>query len=154
MGANMAAQESRFEIAGVLEQIPLAGDFVANIARKAGLDERGVYHCQLAIDEACTNIIEHGYGASGPDRVIQLICRVDSQYLTITILDNSSAFNPLERPDPDPKMSLEERNTGGWGIYFIKRLMDGVTYTREGHVNRLKMVKRLGVPTAPLPDEE
>src|SRR5690348_9214862 len=101
MGANMAAQESRFEIAGVFEQIPLAGDFVANIARKAGIDERGIYHCQLAIDEACTNIIEHGYGMNGADRVIQLICRVDSQYLTITILDNSSAFNPLERPDPD-----------------------------------------------------
>ena len=151
----MAAQESRFEIAGVLEQIPLAGNFVAEIARKAGLDERGIYHCQLAIDEACTNIIEHGYGASGRDRVIQLICRVDSQNLTITILDNSSAFNPLERPDPDPAMPLEERTTtGGWGIYFIKRLMDGVSYTREGHVNRLKMVKRLGVPTAPLPDEE
>ncbi|MEO8611981.1 MAG: ATP-binding protein [Chloroflexota bacterium] len=150
----MAAQESRFEIAGVLEQIPLAGDFVANIARNAGLDERGVYHCQLAIDEACTNIIEHGYGASGADRVIQLICRVDAQSLTITILDNSSAFNPLERPNPDPGMPLEERATGGWGIYFIKRLMDTVSYTREGHVNRLTMIKRLGVPTSPLPDEK
>ena len=127
---------------------------MADIARKAGLDERGIYHCQLAIDEACTNIIEHGYGMSGADRVIQLICRVDSQYLTITILDNSSAFNPLERPDPDPGKPLEERATGGWGIYFIKKLMDGVSYTREGRVNRLKMVKRLDVPTAPLPNEE
>jgi serine/threonine-protein kinase RsbW len=154
MGANMAAQESRFEIAGVLEQIPLAGDFVANIARKAGIDERGIYHCQLAIDEACTNIIEHGYGMNGADLVIQLICRVDSQNLTITILDNSSAFNPLERPDPDPAAPLDERANGGWGIYFIKNLMDTVSYTREGHVNRLKMVKRLGVPTPPLPNEE
>lgn len=150
----MTAQESRFEIAGVLEQIPLAGEFVADIARNAGLDERGIYHCQLAIDEACTNIIEHGYGMNGADRVIQLICRVDSQFLTITILDNSSAFNPLERPDPDPRMPLEERATGGWGIYFIKKLMDGVSYTREGHVNRLKMMKRLGVPTAPIDGEE
>jgi serine/threonine-protein kinase RsbW len=150
----MAAQDSRFEIAGVLEQIPLACDFVADIARNAGLDERGIYHCQLAIDEACTNIIEHGYGLNGADRVIQLICRVDSQYLTITILDNSSAFNPLDRPDPDPRKPLEERATGGWGIYFIKKLMDAVSYTREGHVNRLRMVKRLDVPTAPLSDEE
>lgn len=150
----MAAQESRFEIAGLLEQIPLACDFVADVARNAGLDERGIYHCQLAVDEACTNIIEHGYGSQGADRVIQVICRVDNFSLTITLLDNSSAFDPLNRPDPDPNMPLGERATGGWGIYFIKKLMDNVAYTREGHVNRLIMVKRLGQATAPLSSYE
>lgn len=150
----MAAQESRFEIAGVLEQIPLACDFVADVARSAGVDERGVYHCQLAVDEACTNIIEHGYGAQGANRIIQLICRVDNYHLTIILLDNSSAFDPLARSDPDPAMTLENRATGGWGIYFIKKLMDTVSYTREGHVNRLTMVKRLGQPTAPLSSYE
>lgn len=149
----MTAQESRFEIAGVLEQIPLACDFVADIARKAGLDERGIYHCQLAVDEACTNIIEHGYGPQGTDKIIQLICRVDSIYLTILILDNSPAFDPLARPDPDPSMTLEQRENGGWGIYFIKKLMDKVSYSREGHVNRLTMAKRLDQPTTPIAEE-
>jgi serine/threonine-protein kinase RsbW len=150
----MASQESRFEIAGVLDQIPIACEFVADVARKAGLDERGIYHCQLAIDEACTNIVEHGYGQNGADKIIQLICRYDSHYLTIIIMDNSAAFDPLARPDPDPSMSLEKREKGGWGIYFIKKLMDGVSYMREGRVNRLTMVKRLGQPTAPLPTDE
>jgi len=150
----MAAQESRFEIAGLLDQIPIACEFVADVARRAGLDERGIYHCQLAVDEACTNIVEHGYGLNGADKIIQLICRFDNQYLTIIILDNSPAFNPLDRPDPDPAMPLERRERGGWGIYFIKKLMDGVSYTREGRVNRLTMVKRLGQPTAHIPIDQ
>jgi anti-sigma regulatory factor (Ser/Thr protein kinase) len=150
----MAAQETRFEIVGLREQIPLASNFVAEVARHAGLDERGIHHCQLAVDEACTNIVEHGYGSNGADRIIQIVCKVDNPYLTIMLLDNSAAFNPLTRPDPDPATPLDQRGGGGWGIYFIKKLMDHVSYARDGHVNRLTMVKRLGQPTPPvLPDE-
>jgi hypothetical protein len=59
----MAAQESRFEIAGVLEQMPLACDFVADIARKAGL-MNAIYQCNWRLMKL-TNIIEHGYGRNG-----------------------------------------------------------------------------------------
>jgi anti-sigma regulatory factor (Ser/Thr protein kinase) len=136
--------ESRIRIAGVLEQIPGACDFVADAARAAGLDERAAYHCQLAVDEACTNIVEHGYGAENAGKFIDIICRVDSRYFTITIIDESPAFNPLVKDDPDPTAVLEDRGTGGWGIYFIKKLMDEVSYLHEAHHNRLVMMKKLG----------
>jgi serine/threonine-protein kinase RsbW len=137
----MAANESRYELAGVLDQIPPACDFVAAAARYAGMDEGGVYHCQLAVDEACTNIVEHGYGYNGADRIIEIVCRSDNHQFTISILDDGSAFDPLTRPDPDPKTPLEERKSGGWGIYFIKTLMDEVSYVRYTNYNQLTMVK-------------
>ena len=37
-------------------------EFVGNLAAQAGLSKKGVYEVQLAVDEACSNIIEHGYG--------------------------------------------------------------------------------------------
>lgn len=144
----MAAHESRYELAGVLEAIPQASDFVAETALAAGLDERDVYHCQLAVDEACTNIVEHGYLSNGTTGSIQIICRNDGNRFTIIILDNNTAFNPLERSDPDPSASLEERKVGGWGIYFIKKLMDDVTYARNGNHNQLTMSKRI-TPVSP-----
>ncbi len=149
MGAFMTVKESRFSIFGVLEQVPLACEFVVEAAQNAGLDERAVYHCQLAVDEACTNIIEHGLGLQGGDHRIEIICRADSQQFVITILDDSPAFNPLNRPNPDPTAPLEDREMGGWGIYFIKKLMDDVIYQRENNSNRLTMIKNLDPSMTP-----
>lgn len=135
------SQESRLTIAGTRDQIQLACEFVVDAARTAGLDERAVYHCQLAVDEVCTNIVEHGYGADGADRSIDLICQLSPQSFTITIIDDSTPFDPLARPDPDPGASLEDRKTGGWGIYFLKQIMDQVSYFHDGRYNHLIMVK-------------
>lgn len=139
----MTVKESRFTIYGVLEQVPMACDFVVEAAQNAGLDERGVYHCQLAVDEACTNIIEHGFNLQGGNRQIEIICQTEPKHFTITILDDSPAFNPLTRPEPDPATPLEDREMGGWGIYFIKKLMNDVNYDRVGTYNRLIMTKNL-----------
>ncbi len=79
--------------------------------------------------------------------VIDLICEPGADELAITIIDDSSAFDPLLRPDPDPNMPITEREPGGWGIFFIKKLMDSVTYSLEDGRNRLKMVKRVDKKT-------
>ena len=63
--------------------------------------------------------------------------------LTITIVDDSPLLIRCMRPDPDPKTPLSERGAGGWGIFFIKKLMDKVTYTYEDSRNRLVMVKNI-----------
>jgi serine/threonine-protein kinase RsbW len=139
----MTMKENHMQIAGVLEQIPGACDFVAEEARQAGFDERAIYHCQLAVDEACTNIVEHGYELNGADKVIDITCRAEPQRFTIVIVDTSPAFNPLAQNDPNPGAALEDRGTGGWGIYFIKKLMDEVSYINEGQHNRLVMIKNV-----------
>jgi serine/threonine-protein kinase RsbW len=139
----MAARESRYEMPGVLEQVQPACDFVAQAAQAAGLDEREVYHCRLAVDEACTNIVEHGFGANGANHIVHIVCRDDGQTFTITILDDSAPFNPLTRPDPDPTEPIEDRKPGGWGVYFLKQVMDEVHYTHNGRYNQLTMIKRL-----------
>jgi serine/threonine-protein kinase RsbW len=137
------SRETHFRIQGLLEQIPAACDFVAEEARQAGFDERAVYHCQLAIDEACTNIVEHGYQMNGADKVIDISCHTDPYRFTITLIDSSPAFNPIVQSDPDPSATLDERGTGGWGIFFIKKLMDEVSYKHEGDFNRLVMIKNI-----------
>ncbi|MBZ0305269.1 MAG: ATP-binding protein [Anaerolineae bacterium] len=144
----MTSQETSIRIPGLLEQVAVACEFVGNAAQQAGLDERAVYHCQLAVDEVCTNIVEHGYLFKGSNQVIDIVCRADYHTFTITILDDSPPFDPLNRPAPDPKAPLEERTTGGWGVYFVKKLMDDVRYQWIGR-NQLVMVKRHGNPTTP-----
>ncbi len=139
----MMSGERQLRIDGVLDQVSAACNFVVEQARAVGLDERAVHHCFLAVDEACTNIIEHGYSAVCEHCAIDIICQRDNSGLTITILDDSPAFDPLLRPDPNPNTPITEREPGGWGIFFIKKLMDSVTYSLEGGRNCLVMCKQI-----------
>jgi serine/threonine-protein kinase RsbW len=139
----MYPYENRLTIMGRLDEITRARDFVATIARNVGLSEKSVHHCTLAVDETCTNIIEHGYQHQGQNRSIEIICIVESTKFIICIRDDGPAFNPLLRADPDPATSIEDREHGGWGIYFVKEFMDQVFYARDGNYNQLTMSKNL-----------
>jgi anti-anti-sigma factor len=139
----MIVEERRLKIPGLMERVPVACEFVVDAARHAGLDERAVHHCQLAVDEACTNVVEHGYRETGEVQSIDIICRNEGDRFSITVSDDSPAFDPLNKADPDPHATLENRTPGGWGIYFIKKVMDEVIYQYEASRNSLKMVKLL-----------
>lgn len=139
----MRIEEHRLRIRGVLESVSSACDFVVEMAEHVGLDENAIYHCRLAVDEACTNIVEHAYGSSGAYRFIDVICAQEEQRFMITIMDDGAAYNPLLRPDPNPLSLLDDRQPGGWGVYFIKRFMDDVTYQRKENRNYLSMTKQI-----------
>jgi len=122
-------------------------EFVGEFARSSGFKESDVYAVQLAVDEACTNIIEHAYGGECVEE-IECICQVDQDTLTITLIDCGDPFNPADVPAPSLDTSLEERRTGGLGMYFMRQLMDEIHFSfimdegeKEG-CNILRMIKR------------
>lgn len=145
---------SRLVISARLEEVRHACDFVVEAAETARLDERAVYHCQMAVDEALTNTIEHGYAYEGDNSEIEITCETTSSQFVITILDDSPAFNPLSHHAPDPAAPLDTREPGGWGIYFIRKLMDDVRYTRVADHNQLTLVKNLVGAQADVLDTE
>lgn len=134
-------EERWLRVAACVDRIAEVRDFVSGMAEQVGLDERAVYHCELSIDEAITNIIEHGYQGGDPNAVIEIGCAVEENDFVITVIDESPAFDPLEHIDPNPAQSLEERLPGGWGIFFIKKMMDDVNYTYSNGRNKLVMQK-------------
>lgn len=145
-GDVLIVEEHRLRIPGLRERVATACSFVVDAARRAGLDDRSVHHCQLAVDEACTNVIEHGYGEAmllNDQQTIEIICRLEGNRFSITVTDQGPAFDPLGRTDPDPTASFETREPGGWGIFFIKKVMDEVYYQYEQGRNSLIMVKYL-----------
>jgi serine/threonine-protein kinase RsbW len=134
-------EEHRIVIPGIQDRVPDVCDFVVAAARRAGLNERAVYHCQMAVDEACTNIIEHGFGTADTVGEIEVLCQDTETTYVIRITDDSPPFNPLARSDPNPDTPLHEREPGGWGIYFIKKMMDDAQYSLEDSRNVLTIVK-------------
>lgn len=155
----MMAEKHRMIIPGIQRLVPDVCDFVESIALRANLNDRAVYHCQMAVDEACTNIIEHGFRNSDTPGHIEITCQDEPDRYRITIIDDSPPFNPLLQENPDPTTPLTDREPGGWGIFFIKKMMDEVSYTLENGRNKLTMVKlktpeNVREPIPALPDEQ
>jgi serine/threonine-protein kinase RsbW len=126
----------------IYTSLPEIGEFVEQEARSAGLDERQSYDVQLAVDEAVTNIIEHGYG-EGQKGSIECSCQPRSGGLEITLKDESDFFDPDEVRAFVPGKPLTELSDRGAGLYLIKRLMDEVKFTRrKPGGNTLRLLKR------------
>jgi len=119
-------------------------EFAGQAARDAGLNDEQVYAVKLAVDEACTNIIEHAYGhENGGD--IECTCMADHTCIKIMLRDHGRPFDPTLVPNPDLTLQLENRPIGGLGVFLMKTLMDEIHYEALGESgNLLTMVKCLG----------
>ncbi len=116
--------------------------FVAEAAERAGFDSKGIYAVKLAVDEACTNIIEHGYGGEGKGDIV-CTCEVQPSQIKITLKDWGAAFSPDDIPDPKFDVPLEELKPRGAGLFFMRKLMDEVHFDfRKKDGNVLVMLKR------------
>jgi serine/threonine-protein kinase RsbW len=118
-------------------------DFVAEVARDGGFDEKEIYSVQLAADEAASNIIEHAYHGVA-DGQIELTCEMRGAELMIAMQDHGRSFDVSKIKKPNLKANLSERKIGGLGIYLMRKLMDEVNYCSSGAGNRLTMIKRKG----------
>lgn len=128
--------------AGKYKYLAEIAEFISGVARDAGFDSKQVYALQLAVDEACTNIIEHGYGGEGRGDIV-CACDPSANGLTITLKDWGKGFDPKGIPKPDYDVPLENLKPRGAGLYLMKKIMDKVQYKfDEAEGNQLTMFKR------------
>ena len=123
------------------ENLPIR-EFVTSGAQ-AGLDAKDIAKLELAVDEACANVIEHAYGHDATKEVT-VRAVVDDENLNIHVVDTGRGFDPATIPQPDLETLISNRKTGGLGLRVIKSLMDDVRYEIiPGSKNELHMTKRL-----------
>jgi serine/threonine-protein kinase RsbW len=140
-GWQLAWMEHSLTVRGRYDRLEQIARFIEQAGEAAGLDTVAICRCQLAVDEACTNIIEHGY--QGEDRgSIELECAAGQGELIITISDQARPFDAEAVPQPHLGDQLDDVQVGGLGLYFMRQVMDAVEFTREDGVNKLVLVKR------------
>ena len=114
-------------VAAELKNLARIRRFVEKAATALGVDPADIPDLLLAVDEAATNIIVHGYqGQEGP---IEIEVERQGDALLIRLRDAAAPFDPTAIPPPDLSLPLEERPIGGMGIYLIHRCMDQVSHS-------------------------
>ena len=95
---------------------------------------------QLAVHEACANIVDHAYRDGRTGRIrISLTVTTSPRRLIVDLHDTGEAFDPSTVPPPN----LEEGQVHGYGLYLIRQVMDEVVYYPERGNNRWHLVKDL-----------
>ncbi len=119
-------------------------DFITGIAEESGINEHDLDNIELAVDEACANVIEHGYEPDAPNKDLTIRMEIDSSRLVLTISDQGKQFDPRSKKQTDLKELIDMKRDGGLGISLIKQVMDEIDYrtTPEGR-NELILTKFL-----------
>jgi serine phosphatase RsbU (regulator of sigma subunit)/anti-sigma regulatory factor (Ser/Thr protein kinase)/transposase len=117
-------------------------DFVQDAGEKLLIPQKTLAHTKLAVDEACTNVVRHGY--KGDSGFIEIVITGNGRDFSIAIRDTGKGFDLRNVKSPDLKMYVETRKRGGLGVFLMNQLMDEVRYRAAGDGNVLTMTKRLG----------
>ncbi|HEX5132813.1 MAG TPA: anti-sigma factor antagonist [Candidatus Krumholzibacteria bacterium] len=123
-------------------QLGRVRDFVIEVCDAAGFSTREISNTKLAIDEACTNIIKHAYDGNATPGNITVLAEVDSGRVRFRLQDQGKHFDFSGVKDPDLDQYVETGRKGGFGVFLINRLMDGVEYHATDNGNELVLTKR------------
>lgn len=116
-------------------------EFVAQAGYDLGLNKQEIYDLQLAVDEACANVVLHAYGGRGGE--VEITVELTGGGVRVTIRDWGRAFDPQTVPSPDIEASLEQRRLGGLGLYLMRQVMDEVHFAFDvDNGNTLTLLKR------------
>lgn len=96
---------------------------------------------ELAVQEAATNIVVHGYGEA-PDQRLELGLAAGGDEVVLELFDGAPPFDPTRAPVPD----LDAPRVHGYGVFLLYQLTDAVEYERAGERNCLRLRKRRTAP--------
>ena len=129
---NTLVMENRIEELDKLEP------FLSRFFEQESVDMSLLPQLDLALEEAATNVIMYAY-PEGEKGTAELTLDMVDGRIHATLCDSGLPFDPLQRPEVNLDVSLEERQIGGLGIHLIKEIMSEVSYEYKDGKNVLKM---------------
>jgi anti-sigma regulatory factor (Ser/Thr protein kinase) len=121
-----------------IENLDSVVAFIEDRADQCELDSKKKFGLLVAIEEAFVNVCHYAY----PDAegYVTIACGNDTETFVVEIADQGEPFDVLSLPDPDVTADIMDREIGGLGVFFIRKLTSDVSYRREEGHNILRMV--------------
>jgi len=149
----MDIREASLTIPAQLDQIQRASSVARKLAEQIGFAESDLNQIELAVYEACANIVQHAY-AHQTDGHVHISARAEpGRRIVITLMDTGTTFDPQTIPAYDPQqVTGGDGQVSGLGLFLIQRMMDEVRFefrvpssdpSQPGCFNRLTLIKNL-----------
>ena len=140
-GGKTARSECVFWIPARASHLSLVGLVVQWYGQHVGLSDEACYELEVAVDEACTNVMRYAYPADQPGgitiRCTPLACGVQ-----VDILDQGKPFDPDEGTRVAQQKQLQDPASGGLGLAMIRQFADDFRHQwGEQEGNRLTIIK-------------
>jgi anti-sigma regulatory factor (Ser/Thr protein kinase) len=109
-------------------------DQVRDICEKQKINKSIMENIVLAVNEACMNIIQHGYN-NNPDNEFSILVSLSEtnkkKELVIKLVDHAKKIDPSKIKS----RALDDVKPGGIGVHIIHKLMDSAMYLDDEHNN-------------------
>lgn len=134
--------EIRIEFKSVGENVGLSRILVAALASQLDLNVNELEELKVAVSEAVSNAIIHGYG-SRPDRKVSLAADLYPDEIHVTVADDGIGIEDI-RKAMTPAYSTDPERMG-LGFVFMQSFADQVEVTsKPGEGTSVRLVKRIG----------
>ena len=128
------------------ENLEMIRNFISHLAQKAGFDEMAVMEIEVAVEEACVNVVKHAH-KSDEAKPLRLQIKIGKQKLTVLVRDQGHGFDTKELDEQNAQELLAKPKPGGRGIFLMKMLMDEVHFEAgNGKGMQVRLVKYLAGP--------
>ncbi|MDP8217464.1 MAG: ATP-binding protein [Candidatus Theseobacter exili] len=115
--------KSRIIIPNNLCYIPLLLNYVQDLSKQIGFDEKNIRKIQVAVEEASVNVIQNAFSPD-EDAEFELTFIKMQHGLEICIHDKGLPVDQSMRPDYVPDISLEDQTGRGLGVFLMKKFVD------------------------------
>ncbi|GAA0780481.1 ATP-binding protein [Castellaniella ginsengisoli] len=124
-----------------LGAIPLALQWIEDLAERLGWPPRVTFGLTLSLDEALTNVVTYAFDPPGPGTpAITVSCQADDTRIKIELRDNGRPYDPTAGDPPSLVACLDEAQVGGHGVRLMRHYLDTLDYRHQDGWNCLTLV--------------
>lgn len=125
-------------IGNTLTALPALVTTVNRFLDQHAVPHEAIFRVNLAIEEIATNIIKYGYDDTA-QHTIKMHLKLLPDAIRLRLEDDGHPFDPLQAPEPDIHVPLDQRKIGGLGLLLVREIVGHIAYRRENDANILEM---------------
>jgi serine/threonine-protein kinase RsbW len=116
------------------QTVPVARHIVRNAMEQVGVEETCVYDVELALSEACTNVLLH----SGPGDQYKVRLDLEDRLGVIRVIDVGHGFDSVRLQAEDSLLDAER----GRGLGLMQALVDRVDLTSRSEAGTIVTLEK------------
>jgi serine/threonine-protein kinase RsbW len=117
------------------QTVPVARHIVRNAMEQVGVEATCIYDIELALSEACTNVLLH----SGPGDQFVVRLDLEDRLGVIRVIDVGHGFDSAKLQAEDPALEAER----GRGLGLMQALVDRVDFTSRPEAGTIVSLEKV-----------